>query len=345
MEMPINVKRAAAYCRVSTDLEIQEGSFELQKRYYKELLSARRDVELVRIYGDEGSGRSIRHRPEFSQMLSDCEAGQIDVIYTKSFSRFSRSLIDFVTVIRRLRELGIPVIFEKEGINSMDSQNELLMHILAIVAQEESKSIAENVKWSIEKRHSEGKPTGKVPYGYRRIDGNGHWSIEDGEADRVRLAFSLAESGACYQAIRAELDEIEIREHTGISWSHNRSRLPLMLMENCVIANSLGCGDVGSDYRKRSAACRCGQENVLTDRTGARFPLMPAWGHRNELENSRTLFLADKPEWRRLGLTYARLRFTTESPAKCVAALQRYQGQGDYIPADLTRGLFYRGVE
>ena len=71
----------------------------------------------------------------------------------------------------------------------MDSQNELLMHILAIVAQEESKSIAENVKWSIEKRHSEGKPTGKVPYGYRRIDGNGHWSIEKtGEADRVRLA-------------------------------------------------------------------------------------------------------------------------------------------------------------
>ena len=122
-------------------------------------------------------------------------------------------------------------------------------------------------------------------------------------------------------------------------------RLPLMLMENCIIANSLGCCDVGSDYRKRSAACRCTGENVLTDRTGARFPLMPAWGHRNELENSRTLFLADKPEWRRLGLTYARLRFTTESPAECVAALQRYQGQGDYIPADLTRGLFYRGVE
>lgn len=239
MEMPINVKRAAAYCRVSTDLEIQEGSFELQKRYYKELLSARRDVELVRIYGDEGSGRSIRHRPEFSQMLSDCEAGQIDVIYTKSFSRFSRSLIDFVTVIRRLRELGIPVIFEKEGINSMDSQNELLMHILAIVAQEESKSIAENVKWSIEKRHSEGKPTGKVPYGYRRIDGNGHWSIEDGEADRVRLAFSRAESGACYQAIRAELDEIETREHTGISWSHNRSRLPLMLKNVAYIGDCI----------------------------------------------------------------------------------------------------------
>ena len=122
-------------------------------------------------------------------------------------------------------------------------------------------------------------------------------------------------------------------------------RLPLMLMENCVIANSLGCCDVGSDYRKRSSACRCTGENVLTDRTGARFPLMPAWGHRNELENSRTLFLADKPEWRRLGLTYARLRFTTESPAECVAALHRYQGQGDYIPADLTRGLFYRGVE
>ncbi len=109
-------------------------------------------------------------------------------------------------------------------------------------------------------------------------------------------------------------------------------RLPLMLMENCVIANSLGCCDVGSDYRKRSAACRCGQENVLTDRTGARFPLMPAWGHRNELENSRTLFLADKPEWRRLGLTYARLRFTTESPAECVGGAAAVSGAGGLYP-------------
>ena len=122
-------------------------------------------------------------------------------------------------------------------------------------------------------------------------------------------------------------------------------RLPLMIMENCVIRNELGCRDAGRDYADRSPACRCGQENVLVDRTGAQFPLVGQWGHRCEIENSRVLFLADKPEWRQLGLTRARLRFTTESPEECARVLQTYQGRSDYRPDQLTRGLFYRGVE
>lgn len=122
-------------------------------------------------------------------------------------------------------------------------------------------------------------------------------------------------------------------------------RLPLMIMENCVIRNELGCRDAGRDYADRSPACRCGQENVLVDRTGAQFPLVGQWGHRCEIENSKVLFLADKPEWRQLGLTRARLRFTTESPEECVRVLQAYQGRSDYRPDHLTRGLFYRGVE
>ena len=122
-------------------------------------------------------------------------------------------------------------------------------------------------------------------------------------------------------------------------------RLPLMIMENCVIRNELGCRDAGRDYTDRSPACRCGQENVLVDRTGAQFPLVGQWGHRCEIENSRVLFLADKPEWRQLGLTRARLRFTTESPEECARVLQTYQGRSDYRPDQLTRGLFYRGVE
>ena len=119
-------------------------------------------------------------------------------------------------------------------------------------------------------------------------------------------------------------------------------RLPLMIMENCVIRNELGCRDAGRDYADRSPACRCGQENVLVDRTGAQFPLVGQWGHRCEIENSKVLFLADKPEW---GLTRARLRFTTESPEECVRVLRAYQGRSDYRPDQLTRGLFYRGVE
>ena len=122
-------------------------------------------------------------------------------------------------------------------------------------------------------------------------------------------------------------------------------RLPLMIMENCVIRNELGCRDAGRDYADRSPACRCGQENVLVDRTGAQFPLVGQWGHRCEIENSRVLFLADKPEWRQLGLTRARLRFTTEPPEECVRVLRAYQGRSDYRPDQLTRGLFYRGVE
>ena len=122
-------------------------------------------------------------------------------------------------------------------------------------------------------------------------------------------------------------------------------RLPLMIMENCVIRNQLGCRDAGRDYADRSPACRCGQENVLVDRTRAQFPLVGQWGHRCEIENSKVLFLADKPEWRQLGLTRARLRFTTESPEECVRVLRAYQGRSDYRPDQLTRGLFYRGVE
>ena len=113
-------------------------------------------------------------------------------------------------------------------------------------------------------------------------------------------------------------------------------RLPLMVTENCMIGNAGNChGD------KRL----CQGENTLTDRTGARFPLLEQYGCRCEIENSRTLFLADKPEWRNCGLTYARLRFTTESPAQCDAVLRRYQGEGDWTPEEFTRGLFYRGVE
>ena len=108
-------------------------------------------------------------------------------------------------------------------------------------------------------------------------------------------------------------------------------RLPLMVMENCVIHNNVGCN--------------CQNDNFLSDRTGAHFPVMPAYGCRNEIENSKILFLADKPEYRTAGLRWARLRFTTETPEECVQIFRRYLGENDHTPQDYTRGLFYRGVE
>ena len=107
-------------------------------------------------------------------------------------------------------------------------------------------------------------------------------------------------------------------------------RLPLMITENCLIRNSVGC--------------RCDRPNVLRDRTGAAFPLLPVFGHRTEVQNSRVLWLADKPELRRLGLTYGRLRFTTESPEECVRVFRAYQS-GEAPEGEFTRGLFERGVE
>ncbi len=114
MEIVVKQKRAAAYCRVSTGMECQEGSYEIQKSYFTELLSNNPDEELVKVYADEGSGRSTQGRPEFRQMIQDCMDGKIDIIYTKSISRFSRNMLDCVTVVRQLKELGIPVIFEKK---------------------------------------------------------------------------------------------------------------------------------------------------------------------------------------------------------------------------------------
>ena len=113
-------------------------------------------------------------------------------------------------------------------------------------------------------------------------------------------------------------------------------RLPLMITENCMTGNAGNC---------RGDKRLCDGENYLTDRTGARFPLLGQYGCRCEIENSRTLFLADKPEWRNCGLTYTQLRFTTESPDQCDAALRRYLGEGEWMPEEFTRGLFYRGVE
>ena len=108
-------------------------------------------------------------------------------------------------------------------------------------------------------------------------------------------------------------------------------RLPLMITENCVTKNAVGCSHGGG--------------SVLTDRTGTQFPVLCSYGCRNEIENAKPLFLADKPEYRNIGLSYARLRFTTETPEECVKVFRRYQGFEDWLPDDFTRGLFYRGVE
>ena len=122
-------------------------------------------------------------------------------------------------------------------------------------------------------------------------------------------------------------------------------RLPLMITENCIVANEFGCRHFKGRCDALCADSACAGAPELTDRVGERFPVLHAYGCRSELQNGKTLWLADKPEYRKIGLTYARLRFTTESAEECVRVLRAYKGREEYTPKDITRGLFYRGVE
>lgn len=216
-------KRVAVYCRVSTLYEVQDSSFETQRDAYIQMIGSRDDLVLAGVYGDHGkSGTSIKRRSEFQRMLRDCEDGKIDIVMTKSISRFARNLRDCLTTIDHLKQLGIPVLFEKEGINTMDNKSELLLNILAIIAEEESISIGQNMRWAYERRNAAGDPFHKAPYGYRRDKKTNRWYIHESEARRVRYAFQSAGRGVCYQEIIKGLNEMEREEETGRVWDNYR---------------------------------------------------------------------------------------------------------------------------
>ena len=220
--------RTASYIRTSTDREAQEGSFEIQKKYFEDLISSDPELEYVGCYGDFGeSGRFADTRPEFQRMLKDCKDGKIEAIYTKSVSRFARSVADLVDTVIMLRSLGIYVYFEEEKINSNDRHMELLLHILAVMAQEEARSLGENVRLGLQLRAATGHPVGRVPYGFRRIDKDANWRIEEEEAKRIRLMFRMAGKGDCYQDIKKALNALEAEAGTGVEWGKERLRRTL----------------------------------------------------------------------------------------------------------------------
>ena len=147
-----------AYCRVSTDSDQQETSYEAQVKHYTDYINAHPEYYLVKIYADEGiSGTSRKNRTQFNQMLKDCEDGLIKIILTKSISRWARNTVDAIQTIRRLKELGIAVIFEKENINTLDAKGEVLLTIMSSIAQQESDSISKNVRLGIQYLFQQGK--------------------------------------------------------------------------------------------------------------------------------------------------------------------------------------------
>lgn len=215
-------KRTAVYCRVSTRSDMQDGSFEVQKEYLLRYVGERRDMELAGVYGDRGkSGRTAKDRPEFCRMLKDCEAGKIDLVVTKSVSRFARNMAECIAVIRKLQALGVSVLFEREGLDTGGPGGELILGMFAAVAQEESNSIRQNLRWSRRKCYEAGRPWERPSYGYRSCGEDHRWQIEPGESRRVRMAFYMA--GIChnYTEIRSALNRMEEEEGTGKVWNHN----------------------------------------------------------------------------------------------------------------------------
>ena len=207
---PMDVKKrrkVAGYARVSTDSDEQFTSYEAQVDYYTQFIQNNPEWELVEIYTDEGiSGLSSKNREGFNRMIADALKGRIDLIVTKSVSRFARNTVDTLTTVRKLKDAGVEVFFQKENIFTLDSKGELLITIMSSLAQEESRSISENVTWGQRKSFSDGKV--KLPYkrflGYRK-GADGTPEIVPEEAEIILRIYSAFISGKAPSTIAREL--------------------------------------------------------------------------------------------------------------------------------------------
>ena len=217
---PINERkkrRTAAYARVSTDSEEQLTSYSAQVDYYTNYIKSRDDWEFVSVYTDEGiTGTNTKHREGFKRMVADALAGKIDLIVTKSVSRFARNTVDSLTTVRQLKEKGVEIYFEKENIWTLDSKGELLITIMSSLAQEESRSISENCTWGQRKRFADGKVT--VPFkrflGYDRGP-DGNLVLNKDEAVIIRRIYSMFLQGMTPHGIAARLTADGIKSPGG----------------------------------------------------------------------------------------------------------------------------------
>ena len=183
--------RVAAYCRVSTDSDEQATSYDAQVEHYTELIQKNPEWEFADIYADDGiSGTNAKKREDFNRMIDDCEAGNIDMIITKSISRFARNTLDCLKYIRKLKEKNIPIFFEKESINIMDAKGEVLITIMDSLAQQESQSLSQNVKLGLQLRYQSGQVQVNHNHflGYTK-DADGNLIIDPAQAEVVKRIY------------------------------------------------------------------------------------------------------------------------------------------------------------
>ena len=197
--------RVAAYARVSSNSEDQLHSFATQNAYYTELITGNPEWEFVDVYADEGiTGTSAEKRDDFQRLLKDCRRGRIDKVLTKSTARFARNTSESLMAVRELRDLGVGVCFEEQGIDTAQMSGELLTAIFSMMAQKESETISENIRWTYQKKMKKGRfITCKAPFGYRLVGGG--LEIIEAEAEIIRLIFQRYLNGRSMEDIAKEI--------------------------------------------------------------------------------------------------------------------------------------------
>ncbi|MCL1976227.1 MAG: recombinase family protein [Firmicutes bacterium] len=242
---PIQRKRVAAYARVSSGKDAMLHSLSAQVSYYNNYIGKRGDWEFAGIYADEALTGTKGARPEFQRLLEDCRAGEIDMVITKSITRFARNTVILLETVRELKLLGIDVFFQKENIHSISGNGEVMISILASYAQEESRSVSENCIWRIRKKFAEGRPNTGRMLGYRLTDSK--LRIITGEAEIVRRIFTDYLSGKGKLAIAKSLNADGVPTINGGIWRENTIRGILqnekytgdMLLQKTFIPNHL----------------------------------------------------------------------------------------------------------
>ena len=212
------LKRVAAYARVSNGKDAMLHSLSAQVSYYSELIQNHRGWLYCGVYADEALTGTKDSRQNFQKMLAECRAGNLDLVITKSISRFARNTVTLLETVRELKDLGVDVYFEEQNIHSLSSDGELMLSILASYAQEESYSASENKKWQIRRDFEQGKIGGIVMLGYRRTS-DGSLEIIPEEAEIVRMIFADYLSGMGKLAIANQLNEQGILTKNGNQWS------------------------------------------------------------------------------------------------------------------------------
>ena len=215
-------KRVVAYARVSSGKDAMLHSLSSQVSFYSNMIQSHGGWIYGGVYADEAISGTKENRPEFQRLINDCKEGKVDLIITKSISRFARNTVTLLETIRMLKDINVEVFFEEQNIYTLSKDGELLITLLASYAQEEAKSVSENMKWRIKKNFEEGIPWGAYLYGYKVV--NSEYFINEDEAEVVKLIYELYLTGLGKEGVARELNRRGYKTRIGSNWTDSSVR-------------------------------------------------------------------------------------------------------------------------